>query len=80
MEQAPVLDIILMDMRWTLLLVGTSTLFTMLLGMVMGAFSAYRRGGTFDLVSTGSVCSSTACPYSGSHSSCRSPSTPIRPG
>jgi len=52
-DSRPVLDIIMMDMRWTLLLVGTSTLFTMLLGMVIGAFSAYRRGGTFDLVSTG---------------------------
>jgi peptide/nickel transport system permease protein len=53
MEQAPVLEIIMRDMRWTLLLVGTSTLITILLGMAMGAFSAYRRGGTFDLVSTG---------------------------
>lgn len=48
-----VLDIIMMDMRWTLLLVGTSTALTIMIGMVMGAYSAYRRGGAFDLSTTG---------------------------
>jgi len=53
MLQRPVLDIILNDMRWTLLLVGTSTLMTIILGMGIGALSAYRRGGAFDLSATG---------------------------
>ncbi|HUV61286.1 MAG TPA: ABC transporter permease [Thermoplasmata archaeon] len=45
----PVLDIIVGDMRWTMLLVGASTIFTILIGMVIGAYSAFRRGGPFDL-------------------------------
>ncbi len=49
----PVADIIFNDMRWTLLLVGTSTVFTTLIGMAVGAYSAYRRGGAFDFSSTG---------------------------
>lgn len=53
MERRPVFDIIMGDMRWTLLLVGTATIITLLLGMVMGAYSAYRRGGAFDVTSTG---------------------------
>jgi len=54
MENRPVLDIILQDMKWTLLLVGTSTVMILAIGMAVGAYSAYRRGGAFDLVSTGS--------------------------
>ncbi len=42
-------DIILNDMRWTLLLVGFSTVFTIFIGMAIGAYSAYKRGGPFDL-------------------------------
>ena len=48
----PVLDIILNDMRWTLLLVGASTVFTILIGIGIGAYAAYRRGGPFDLLSS----------------------------
>lgn len=51
-NQREVLDIILNDTRWTLLLVGFSTIFTILLGMAIGAYSAYKRGGAFDLSST----------------------------
>jgi len=47
-----VVDIIMSDMRWTILLVGTATFFTIILGMLVGAFAAYRRGGAFDLTST----------------------------
>jgi len=47
-----VFDIIITDMRWTLLLVGISTTFTILIGMAVGAYSAYRRGGAFDVGST----------------------------
>jgi peptide/nickel transport system permease protein len=48
----PVLEIILDDLRWTLLLVGVSTVFTLLIGMAIGAYAAYRRGGYFDVAST----------------------------
>lgn len=47
-----VFDIIVGDLRWTLLLVGVSTFFTILIGMAIGAYSAYRRGGAFDIGST----------------------------
>ncbi len=53
MENRPVLEIIMQDMRWTLLLVGASTVLILMFGMAMGAYSAYRRGGAFDLASTG---------------------------
>lgn len=53
MEKRPVLEIVMQDMRWTLLLVGTSTVITLFIGMMMGAYSAYRRGGAFDVASTG---------------------------
>ncbi len=52
-ERRPVFDIIMGDMRWTVLLVGTATVITLLLGMVVGAYAAYRRGGAFDLSSNG---------------------------
>ena len=45
----PVLEIILNDMRWTLLLVGASTVFTIIIGIAIGSYSAFRRGGSFDL-------------------------------
>jgi peptide/nickel transport system permease protein len=48
-----VFNIIMGDMRWTLLLVGVSTIITIALGMALGAFSAYRRGGAFDVSATG---------------------------
>lgn len=48
----PVFDIIMTDLRWTLLLVGISTVFTILMGMAVGAYSAYRRGGAFDITAT----------------------------
>jgi len=48
----PVLDLILLDLRWTMLLVGISTVFTILIGMAIGAYSAYRRGGVFDVGAT----------------------------
>lgn len=48
-----VFDIIMHDMTWTLLLVGSSTLLTIAIGMVVGAYSAYRRGGVFDVSSIG---------------------------
>ena len=46
-------DILLHDLSWTLLLVGTSTIFTILIGILVGSYAAVRRGKPFDLVSTG---------------------------
>ncbi len=51
-NEREVLDIILTDLRWTMLLVGASTIFTIMLGMAIGAYAAYRRGGAFDLSSS----------------------------
>lgn len=48
----PVFDIIMNDLRWTMLLVGISTLLTIMLGIGIGAYSAYRRGGPFDAGAT----------------------------
>lgn len=48
-----VTDIIAQKAVWTLVLVGTSTVFTLWLGMVLGAASAWRRGKAFDLASLG---------------------------
>jgi peptide/nickel transport system permease protein len=47
-----VIDVIMGDLRWTLLLVGVSTIFTILLGILIGAYSAYRHGGPFDVSAT----------------------------
>lgn len=55
MQDRSVLDIIRVAMSWTLLLVGLSTVITLALGMFVGAYAAYRRGGAFDLFSTGSL-------------------------
>jgi len=51
-SRRPVFDIIMGDMRWTMLLVGISTVLTILLGIGIGAYSAYRRGGPFDVGAT----------------------------
>ncbi|HYM39295.1 MAG TPA: ABC transporter permease [Thermoplasmata archaeon] len=51
--KTPVINILAQDLGWTLLLVGTSTVLTILVGMVVGSYAAWRRGKPFDLVSTG---------------------------
>lgn len=51
-DHREVTDIVFTDMRWTILLIGTSTVFTLILGMLVGAYGAYRRGGAFDMSST----------------------------
>jgi len=52
-QDRAVIDIIGVAMSWTLLLVGTSTIITLMLGMFIGSYAAYRRGGAFDLGSNG---------------------------
>ncbi len=49
----PVVNILLTDLSWTLLLVGTSTIITIAIGMIIGSYSAVKRGKPFDLASTG---------------------------
>lgn len=52
-HKVPVAEILIRDLGWTLLLVGTSTIITIILGIVIGSYAAVRRGKAFDLVSTG---------------------------
>jgi len=51
-DHREVVDIVASDLRWTLLLIGSSTILTISLGMIIGAYGAYRRGGAFDMSST----------------------------
>ncbi|MBU1914460.1 MAG: ABC transporter permease [Thermoplasmatota archaeon] len=51
-NQRPVSETIISDIRWTMLLVGISTIFTILIGMMVGALAAFRRGSAFDMGST----------------------------
>lgn len=46
---APVAEVIFERLKWTLLLVGTSTLIYMILGIFLGAVSAWKRGERGDL-------------------------------
>ena len=46
---APVLEVILGRLKWTLLLVGTSTAIYMALGILLGATSAWARGKKKDI-------------------------------
>ncbi len=48
----PVFDLVMKDLSWTLLLVGTSTVITIIIGMVLGSLSAQKRGQPFDLATT----------------------------
>lgn len=49
----PVVEILARDLGWTLLLVGTSTIITVLIGIAIGSYAAVRRGKPFDFLSTG---------------------------
>jgi len=48
----PALDIVLVKLKWTLILTGTSSVFMIVIGMSIGVIAAWRRGGRFD---TGSL-------------------------
>jgi len=45
-------SIIFQDLKWTMLLVGSSTFIMVILGIIIGALSAYRRGSAFDVSAT----------------------------
>jgi peptide/nickel transport system permease protein len=44
----PAMDIILGNLQWTLILVGTSSVFMIAIGMYLGILSAWKRGSLFD--------------------------------
>ena len=46
--RTPVIDLVMHDLTWTLILVGTSTFFMILIGMTLGILSAWKRGTWFD--------------------------------
>lgn len=48
----PVIDIIGDQLQWTLILVGTSSIFMIVIGMAIGIVAAWKHGGLFD---TGSL-------------------------
>ncbi len=51
-KQIPVMLVIGDFVKWTLLLTGISTILTIILGMMVGSYAAYRRGKAFDLITT----------------------------
>ena len=51
-RNTPATDLILNNLRWTLLLTGTSSVLMIAIGMSMGVLSAWKRGSWFD---TGSL-------------------------
>jgi len=51
-RNTPASELILQNLKWTLLLTGTSSIFMIVIGMTMGVISAWKRGGLFD---TGSL-------------------------
>ena len=48
----PAMDIILSNLKWTLILTGTSSILMIVIGMAIGIISAWKRGSWFD---TGSL-------------------------
>ncbi len=48
----PAMDIILGNLKWTLILTGTSSILMIVIGMSIGILAAWKRGGAFD---TGSM-------------------------
>lgn len=51
--KTPVIDLVMGDLTWTLILVGTSTVFMIVIGMTIGIISAWKRGSWFDTSSLG---------------------------
>lgn len=44
----PAMDIILSNLKWTLILVGTSSILMIVIGMTVGIIAAWKRGSFFD--------------------------------
>ncbi|HUV61325.1 MAG TPA: ABC transporter permease [Thermoplasmata archaeon] len=47
-RNTPAMDIVMDYMKWTLILTGTSSVFMIVIGMVIGILGAAKRGGRFD--------------------------------
>ena len=50
---APVLDVLMGRLRWTLLLVGLATLIYVILGVILGSIAAWHQGGWLDRLLVG---------------------------
>jgi peptide/nickel transport system permease protein len=50
-EKRPIADMIMERLPWTLLLAGTSLVISAIIGTILGAFAAWRRGRATDLTS-----------------------------
>ena len=50
--KTPVIGLVMSDLTWTLILVGTSSLFMIIIGMTVGILAAWKQGSRFD---TGSL-------------------------
>ncbi|UCE45438.1 MAG: ABC transporter permease [Methanobacteriota archaeon] len=47
-RNTPAMDLVLENMRWTLVLTGTSSILMIIIGMTIGVYAAWKRGGLFD--------------------------------
>ncbi len=61
-RSAPVLEVILVRLKWTMLLTGTSTVIYLLLGIFLGAESAWARGNKKDTWSLISILTVSSLP------------------
>lgn len=59
----PVADILLEALPWTVFLMATSLFLMFVIGVVLGAFMAYREGSRFDVSSTGLSLTLNSIPY-----------------
>lgn len=59
----PVIDVIKQSIWWTIVLVGSATIVSYVLGTVMGIYAAWRRGGPVDNILLPFLSSSRAFPY-----------------
>ena len=61
-QKRPIVDIIAERLPWTLLLAVTSLVFSAVVGIVLGAISAWRRGGPSDVSLLGAMIALDALP------------------
>lgn len=52
-QRQPVADLLLERLPWTLLLTGTALVIATVIGVLLGAYAAWRRGGRADMASLG---------------------------
>lgn len=59
----PVSELIATGLPWTLMLAGTGTIISFIIGISLGIFAGWRPGGTFDSVVTPAAMLTVAIPY-----------------